>query len=133
MTTRRQAIFTIAVAAVANAVLPTRFAQAVETEFTKAAFEAAQKAGKPILVDIWASWCPTCKAQQPILKSLLGDAKHKDMVMFRVNFDTQIDALRAFNVQQQSTLIVFHGMKETGRSVGDTNKASIAALLATAL
>ncbi|MGD9805062.1 MAG: thioredoxin family protein [Hyphomicrobiaceae bacterium] len=31
--------------------------------FTPAAFEAAQKAGKPIIVDISATWCPTCKAQ----------------------------------------------------------------------
>lgn len=114
----------------------TGLAQAAEsyfTNFTDAAFKAAQKAGKPILVDVWASWCPTCKAQGPILKSLLADPKNKDMVMFRVNFDTQTDVLKAFNVQSQSTLVVFKGEKETGRSVGDTDPTSVAALLASAM
>src|SRR5579884_3320986 len=41
---------------------------AAETmSYTPDAFAAAQKAGKPILVAIHASWCPTCKAQKPIL------------------------------------------------------------------
>ena len=129
MPTRRNIITLAAVAAIA----PTRMVQAAVTEFTMEAFKAAQKAGKPILVDVWASWCPTCKAQGPILKSLLADPKNKDMVMLRVNFDTQLDVLKALNVQSQSTLIVFKGTKETGRSVGDTDAGSMGALLATAI
>jgi thioredoxin len=38
-----------------------------------------------------------------------------------------------FGARLQSTLIVFKGDKEEGRSVGDTNRASIAALLNKAL
>ncbi len=129
MPTRRN-IITLAAVGVA---MPSAFARAAVTEFTMEAFKAAQKAGKPILVDVWASWCPTCKAQGPILKTLLADPKNKDMVMFRVNFDTQLDVLKALNVQSQSTLIVFKGAKETGRSVGDTVSGSIGALLATAI
>ncbi len=97
--------------------------------FDAAAFAAAQKAGKPILVDVFAAWCPTCRAQNPILVQLTRDPKYKDMAVFKVDFDTQKDALRAFNAQSQSTLIVFNGETEKGRSVGDTNKDSIAALL----
>jgi thioredoxin 1 len=129
MPTRRN-IITLAAVGIA---MPTAFARAAMAEFTMEAFKAAQKAGKPILVDVWASWCPTCKAQGPILKSLLADPKNKDLVMLRVNFDTQTDVLKAFNVQSQSTLIVFKGAKETGRSVGDTEAGSIGALLATAI
>ncbi len=132
MTTRRNIITVAAVAAVA-VVLPTAFAYAAVTEFTMESFKAAQKAGKPIVVDVWASWCPTCKAQGPVLSKLLADPKNKDVVMLRVNFDTQLDVLKAFNVQSQSTLIVFKGEKEMGRSVGDTNAGSIGALLASAI
>ncbi|MGD9922919.1 MAG: thioredoxin family protein, partial [Pseudorhodoplanes sp.] len=101
--------------------------------FTPAAFEAAQVAGKPILIDVSASWCPTCKAQAPILSKLLGEQRFKNMVAFNVDFDSQKDILRRLNVQRQSTLIVFKGKQEAGRSVADTNSASIEALLAKSL
>jgi len=113
--------------------LPFVSAQAAETEFTMKAFEAAQKDGKRILVDVWASWCPTCKAQQPILKSLLNAPENKDLVFLRVNFDTQLDVLKAFKVQQQSTLIMFKGTKEVARTVGDTTPAGIAELVGSAI
>lgn len=101
--------------------------------FTPAAFEAAQKAGKPILVDISATWCPTCKAQAPIIGELSGEARFKDLQVFTVDFDSQKDIVRSLKAQSQSTLIVFKGASEVGRSVGDTKKESIAALLAKAL
>src|SRR5258708_32463718 len=40
-------------------------------------FAAAQAAGKPILVEIHATWCPTCKAQAPILSNLENQDKFK--------------------------------------------------------
>jgi thioredoxin len=101
--------------------------------FDAAAFAEAQKAGKPILIDVFAAWCPTCRAQNPILVQLTREPKYKDLAVFKVDFDTQKDALRALNAQSQSTLIVFNGETEKGRSVGDTDKGSIAALLDQAL
>ncbi|MGA8698448.1 MAG: thioredoxin family protein [Xanthobacteraceae bacterium] len=99
------------------------------TTFDPTSFGAAQKAGKPILVAIHASWCPTCKAQRPILSELMAEPKFKDLVYFVVDFDTQKDAVKFFGARMQSTLIAFKGMTETGRSVGDTERSSIAALL----
>jgi thioredoxin 1 len=104
-----------------------------EIPFTKAAFEAAQKQGKSILVEIHASWCPTCKAQKPIIGALLGTQKFKNLVTFRMDFDAQADQVRAMNAQSQSTLIAFKGSKETARSVGDTEPASIEELMASAI
>jgi thioredoxin len=101
--------------------------------FDAKAFEAAQAAGKPILVEITASWCPTCKAQAPILAKLAGQPKFKDMVRFNIDFDSQKDLLRKFNVRTQSTLIAFKGKQEMARSTGDTNAGSIERLLAKAI
>jgi thiol-disulfide isomerase/thioredoxin len=101
--------------------------------FTAAAFEAAQAQGKPILIDVSASWCPTCRAQAPILSKLMSDPRFKSLVAFNVDFDSQKDVLRKLNVQRQSTLIVFKGKQEAGRSVADTDPASIEALVAKAL
>ena len=99
------------------------------TPFDDKAFAAAQKAGKPVLIAIHASWCPTCKAQDPILGDLTADPKFKDLAYFVIDFDSQKDLVKRFGARIQSTLIAFRGDKEEGRSVGDTNRASIAALL----
>lgn len=104
-----------------------------KSAFSQAAFDAAMKAGKPVLIDVSAPWCPTCKAQAPILSELAKQPRFKNLVVFNVDFDSQKDALRGFKAQRQSTLIVFKGGAEMGRSVGDTNKASIEALLARAI
>ena len=105
-------------------------ALATETRtFDQKAFAEAQKAGKPIFVGVHASWCPTCKAQIPILSELTALPKFKDLVILRVDFDDQKDEVRNFGARVQSTLIVFKGAKEVGRSVGDTDRGTIAALL----
>lgn len=104
-----------------------------KASFTQAAFDAARQAGKPVLVEVTASWCPTCKVQRPILSELTADPKFKNLAVFEVDFDSQKDALRALKVQQQSTLITFKDGQEVGRSTGDTNKASIAGLLEKAI
>ena len=108
-------------------------AQAGEIPFTIAEFEAAKKAGKPIWVEIHASWCPTCKAQIPILAKLFATPKFADLVVLRVDFDQQKDIVRSFRAQIQSTLIVYKDGKEIARSVGDTNAQSIESLLSQAV
>lgn len=102
-------------------------------EFDQASFAAAQAAGKPILLHITASWCPTCKAQKPILSKLEALPRFSGMVAFNIDFDSKKDLLRKFNVRSQSTMIVFKGKQEVGRSTGDTNAASIEALLGKAI
>ena len=97
--------------------------------FSMDAFKAAQAAGSPILVEIHADWCPTCKAQNPILDKLTSAAKFKDLKVFVVDFDAMKPVVKEFGAQMQSTLIVFKGATEAGRSVGDTREASIEALL----
>ncbi len=101
--------------------------------FDQKAFEAAQAADQPILVEIHAPWCPVCKLQEPILSKLGTEPRFKRMVAFKIDFDSQKDLLRRFNVQKQSTLIVFKGRKEIARSTGDSNANSIQQLLAKAL
>ena len=130
MITRR---FLLKAATAAAMLSPATAFAAEEQPFTRQAFLAAQSAGKPILVEIHASWCPTCAAQKPILGKLFADPKFKDLAVFRVDFDSQKDEVRNFKARIQSTLITFKGREEIARSVGDTNPDSIADLLALAL
>jgi len=99
------------------------------TTFDANAFAAAQKAGKPILIAVHATWCPTCKAQVPILSELRADPKFAGLVYFVIDFDGPKNLLKRFDVQMPSTLIAFNGATEVGRSVGDTDKKSIYALV----
>ncbi len=101
--------------------------------FDKSSFEAAQSAGQPIVVDIAATWCPTCAAQKPIVDALAADPAYEDMVVFHVDFDDQKDIVRSLGAQMQSTLIAYDGETETGRSVGDTDADSISALFRSTL
>ncbi len=101
--------------------------------FDQKAFEAAQAAGKSILVDVSAPWCPTCRAQKPIIEKLSVLPEYKDLTIFDVDFDTRKDVLRSLKVQQQSTLIVFKGAREVDRSVGSTDPNAISDLLKKAI
>ena len=108
----------------------TNVASAAETKpFDQATFVALQASNKPVLVDVYADWCPTCKQQAPILSELLSRPEFKDYTVLRVNFDTQKDVRRALGVAQQSTFIVYRGKREVVRTTGDTSKDSIDATL----
>ncbi|MGH1589365.1 thioredoxin family protein [Methylobacterium phyllosphaerae] len=116
MTTRR---ILLGILAAAPLVFGT-VAHAAATAFTAAAFDAAQKAGKPILIHVTAPWCTVCAAQKPILAKLEAQPRFKDLQVFDVDFDSRKDVLKRFGVTTQSTLITFKGERETGRSVGET-------------
>jgi thiol-disulfide isomerase/thioredoxin len=126
MLSRRSILIAVAAAAAVAAVT----AHATEPlPFDAKAFDAAQTAGKPIFIAVHASWCPTCQAQKPILSELTANPNFKDLTYFVIDFDSQKDLVSRFGVRMQSTLIAFKGGQEQGRSAGDTNRTSIAALL----
>lgn len=126
-------ILSAAAAGVVSMLIATSSFAAEIKPFETAAFEAAQKEGRPIVVDIAASWCPTCKAQKPIIQALAADAAYGEMVVFEVDFDSQKDVVHSLDARMQSTLIAYDGGTETVRSVGDTKPDSIKALFASAL
>lgn len=128
MPDRRQVLFSAAAIAVGVVFAPVSYA-ASTAAFVQSDFDVAKTAGRSILIEVTAPWCPTCKAQKPILLDLTSDKKFKDLVIFQVDFDSQKDVLRRLNVRMQSTLITLKNGKETGRSTGDTDKGSISHLL----
>ncbi|MER2194647.1 thioredoxin family protein [Methylobacterium brachiatum] len=129
--TCRRGVLALACLALTACLTPAEAAEA--TPFSAAAFEAAQKGGKPILVAVSAPWCPICKTQKPILAKLAAEPRFKELQIFDIDFDSQKDLLRRFNARMQSTLIVFKGAAETGRSVGETQPEWIEGLLEKAL
>jgi len=117
----------------AIAALSMASARAAAPRFTSEALAQAKQAGKPILVEVSAPWCPACRAQKAVLAELATQDRFKAFVTLDIDFDTQKDALRAMGATSQSTLIVFKGDREVGRVVGVTRRDEIEALLARAL
>lgn len=96
--------------------------------YSQQEFDALAQAGKPVVVDVSAPWCPTCKAQKPIVDSLAKQPAYKDVTIFMVDFDSEKNILKQFKVNMQSTLIGFKAGQETARSVGDSTPAGIEAI-----
>lgn len=123
----------ILVSAALAALLPFTFANSAEMPASPADFHKANAEGKSIVIDVSAPWCPTCRAQAPILEKLSQSEKFRNVLVLKIDFDSQQDFLASLNVRQQSTLIAFKGGQEVGRSVGDTRASSIEDLFAKAL
>ncbi|NGM23840.1 thioredoxin family protein [Roseomonas stagni] len=113
--------------------LPRPAAAAQRQPFTEAALEAAQAADRPILIEVTAPWCPTCRAQKPHVDAVAADPRMAGAVLLSIDFDSQKDALRRFQVRSQSTLIAMKGREERGRATGITDGAAIRDLLFRAL
>ena len=97
--------------------------------FNQQEFDQLTKEGKAVVLDISATWCPTCKQQKPIIDSLMKQPAYKDVTLMSIDFDSAKPTLKAFKVNMQSTLVAFKGEKEVGRSVGDTTPAGLESLI----
>ncbi|MEM6857796.1 MAG: thioredoxin domain-containing protein [Pseudomonadota bacterium] len=103
------------------------------TQYDASEFMMAQKKGKTIVVDVYADWCPTCRAQGPILEELRTEKQSGDVLFVKVNFDEEKAFLREHRIPRQSTVLVFKGMDETARSIAQTNRAALRRAVLSAL
>jgi thiol-disulfide isomerase/thioredoxin len=101
--------------------------------FSTATLKAAQAKGEPVLVDAFAPWCPTCRAQAPTLDAIAASPDYAKLVILRLDYDHQIAEKKALGINQQSTLIAFKGSREVGRTLGVTQADQIKAFAATPL
>ena len=123
----------LAAAAPSLALLSLTIAQpavAVErAKFSAAALQTAQAAGRPVLVDVAAWWCPVCRSQTSKIDRLSANPKYDHLLILRLDYDGQKPEWRALGVDRQATLIGFHGRREVGRVAFQTDEALIAGLL----
>jgi thiol-disulfide isomerase/thioredoxin len=96
-------------------------------DYDPGAFASAQEAGKTIIVDVHAVWCPTCKAQAPTLDALRQEPALKDAVFIKVDFDEEKAFLREHRIPRQSTVLVFQGTRETARSIAESRPKQLRA------
>lgn len=102
-------------------------------EYEHGKFETSQKAGEKILIDVYATWCPVCKAQAIILEDMKASGKLDEVTLFRVNYDTQKNFLKTHRIPRQSTILIFSGKKEVMRSIADTDSERLTSAISKAL
>jgi thiol-disulfide isomerase/thioredoxin len=101
--------------------------------FSLSTLKAEQSAGRPVLVDAFAPWCPTCRAQAPTIDGLARDPAYKNLVILRLDYDHQVAEKKALGISHQSTIIAYKGNKEVGRVIGITDPAQLRALASSTL
>jgi len=90
-----------------------------KTTFNKELFEKAQSEGKIVVVSSWIKYCTSCASQMKVLKKAKNEFKNIEYFAFDVK-NKEIAEL--FNVQYQTTLLIFKDNIEVYRSIGETNK-----------
>ena len=97
-----------------------------ETTFKKDLFDKAQSDGKIIIISSWIKYCSSCASQMKILKKAKNEGELSDIKFDNIeyfSFDvTNKEIADLFNVQYQTTLLIFKDNKEVYRSIGETTK-----------
>ena len=97
-----------------------------ETTFNQKLFDKAQSEGKVIIISSWIEYCSSCLGQMKILQKAKNDGKLNDIEFDNIeyfSFDvTNRNIADLFNVQYQTTLIIFKNKEEVYRSLGETTK-----------
>lgn len=101
--------------------------------FDRSAFQDLQARNAPTIVFVHASWCPICRAQQATITKLLATPQYRDVTVLTIDYDTQKPLWTSFGAQKQSTLIAFHGRRETARLAYDADPRKVTALVASTL
>ena len=93
-----------------------------ETTYIKELFDKALSDGKVVVVSSWIKYCTSCASQMKILKKAKNDFSNIEYFAFDV---TNKEIAQFFNVQYQTTLLIFKDNKEVYRSIGETTKELI--------
>ena len=93
-----------------------------ETTYSKELFDKAISEGKVVVVSSWIKYCSSCAGQMKVLKKAKNDFDNMEYFAFDV---TNKEIAQFFNVQYQTTLLIFKDNKEVYRSIGETTKELI--------
>ncbi|MEW9834181.1 thiol:disulfide interchange protein TlpA [Mesorhizobium marinum] len=88
----------------------------------------ADRAGKTVLLNLWATWCFPCREEMPALDALQRDAGGDAFEVIAVNVDTGDDAkpkkfladtgIDTLGYYRDNTLSLFNDLKKRGLALG---------------
>ncbi len=92
------------------------------TTYNEELFKKAQLDGKVVIVSSWIEYCYSCASQMKVLNKAKNDFENIEYFAFDV---TNREIASTFNVQYQSTILIFKNNKEVYRSIGETTEKEI--------
>ena len=101
-----------------------------ETTFKKELFDKAQADGKVVIVSSWIKYCTSCASQMKVLDKAKNDFDNIEYFKFEV---TNREIAQMFDVQYQTTLLIFKNNEEVHRSIGQTDKDKIYSIIQSTL
>ena len=99
-------------------------------EVTDDTFEAeVLGATGPVVVDLWAEWCSSCKQMMPAFEQLAGELEGKAKLV-KFNADENPMTPGKFGVRGLPTLLMFENGKLLSMKTGAMTKAKLAEWIA---
>ncbi|MCC6006513.1 MAG: thioredoxin family protein [Rhodobacteraceae bacterium] len=137
MKTRRHFLAATAGGALALATPSLLLAGEAMIPYAPEVLRAAEARGQAVLLDFFAPWCSTCRAQGRVLQRLRASEPAYDaaIAFVVVDWDTHRGGplVQEMEIPRRSTLVLMRGETEIGRLVAETREAPIRALLDRAL
>ena len=90
-----------------------------KTTFNKELFDKAKLDGKVVVVSSWTKYCSSCASQIKVLNRAKNEFDNIEFFTFNI---TNEEIAKLFDVQYQTTLMIFKDNKEVYRSIGETSK-----------
>ena len=85
--------------------------------------EKVLKSDRPVILDLWASWCGPCKMLAPVVEEL--SEAPPEVLVGKVNVDEEPELASKFDVMSIPTLLVFEDGELVNRAVGARPKEMI--------
>ncbi|MDD4124119.1 MAG: thioredoxin [Eubacteriales bacterium] len=85
--------------------------------------EKVLQSEKPVLLDLWATWCGPCKMLSPVVEELAED--HPEITVGKINVDEEPELAQAFQVSSIPMLVLVQDGKVKNVSVGYKRKNQI--------
>lgn len=98
------------------------------SQWTTARFDSLLHAQPFVLVDVYASWCAPCKKMAPVIDQLSVELASQ-VTIIKLNADTEKSLLKAFQVEELPTLLLFRDGKLADRQIGYRDEAALRALV----
>ncbi len=98
-------------------------------EYSTTRFEELMQRGEPVLVEVYASWCPTCLLQHRALETLHNEGRGPSVRAIRVDFERDTDFVQKYAFRYTGTMVLYNQGREVAREAGLVTPEKIEAFL----